>query len=256
MVGARRFQTKLKYAEQVRVFKTIPGLENAEFARLGGLHRNTFLNSPLVLDNRLRLKARPALRFAGQITGCEGYVESAAVGLIAGRLAASERLGVELDMPPDQTAFFGKVKGRGEDPAAEADILNADVRPYRDGTAAASDDDGRGVDHGRGYKAAPGFRQDVPPSFPGQSGERFRGPSTASRLGPQTLRDAKYAPKDCPLNQSFALCESEAPTRETFAGLDSGFVPSPDSPAGHPCYAAIAGALRQPQAGFDKANRI
>src|SRR3954468_5997640 len=90
MVG---FQTKLKYADQVKVFRTIPGLENAEFARLGGLHRNTFLNSPRVLDRTLRLKAEPRLRFAGQITGCEGYVESAAIGLLAGRFAAAERLG-------------------------------------------------------------------------------------------------------------------------------------------------------------------
>lgn len=102
MVG---FQTKMKYAEQTRVFKMIPGLENAEFARLGGLHRNTFINSPRLLDNSLRLKAQPRLRFAGQITGCEGYVESAAVGLIAGRLAASERLGIKLDMPPPTTAM-------------------------------------------------------------------------------------------------------------------------------------------------------
>ena len=91
MVG---FQTKLKHAEQVRVLRTIPGLANAEFARLGGLHRNTFLNSPKLLDGRLRLKAEPRLRFAGQITGCEGYVESAAIGLLAGRAAAAERLGV------------------------------------------------------------------------------------------------------------------------------------------------------------------
>ena len=81
MVG---FQTKLKHAEQVRLFRTIPGLENAEFARLGGLHRNTFLNSPVLLDRQLRLKSAPHVRFAGQITGCEGYVESAAVGLVAG----------------------------------------------------------------------------------------------------------------------------------------------------------------------------
>ena len=81
------FQTKLKYGEQARVFRLIPGLEKAEFARLGGLHRNTFLNSPRLLDASLRLKAAPRLRFAGQITGCEGYVESAAIGLIAGRLA-------------------------------------------------------------------------------------------------------------------------------------------------------------------------
>lgn len=102
MVG---FQTKMKYAEQTRVFKMIPGLENAEFARLGGLHRNTFINSPRLLDGRLRLKTQPRLRFAGQITGCEGYVESAAVGLIAGRLAASERLGIDLAMPPATTAM-------------------------------------------------------------------------------------------------------------------------------------------------------
>ena len=102
MVG---FQTKLKYAEQVRIFRMIPGLENAEFARLGGLHRNTFLNSPVVLDARLRLKARPSLRFAGQMTGCEGYVESAAVGLICGRMAAGERHGVELSLPPATTAL-------------------------------------------------------------------------------------------------------------------------------------------------------
>lgn len=101
MVG---FQTKLKYADQVRVFKTIPGLENAEFARLGGLHRNTFLNSPKVLDERLRLKACSRLRFAGQITGVEGYVESAAMGLMAGRMAAAERKGEQFSLPPATTA--------------------------------------------------------------------------------------------------------------------------------------------------------
>jgi methylenetetrahydrofolate--tRNA-(uracil-5-)-methyltransferase len=102
MVG---FQTKLKHGEQVRVFRTIPGLEQAEFARLGGLHRNTFLNSPKLLDAGLRLKADPRLRFAGQITGVEGYVESAAIGLIAGRFAAAERLGTALAPPPPTTAF-------------------------------------------------------------------------------------------------------------------------------------------------------
>jgi methylenetetrahydrofolate--tRNA-(uracil-5-)-methyltransferase len=102
MVG---FQTKLKHGEQVRVFRMIPGLENAEFARLGGLHRNTFLNSPRLLDQTLRLKAMPRLRFAGQITGCEGYVESAAVGLIVGRLAAAERQGRSLALPPPTTAI-------------------------------------------------------------------------------------------------------------------------------------------------------
>jgi len=102
MVG---FQTKLKYGEQTRIFRIIPGLEHAEFARLGGIHRNTYLNSPKLLDARLRLKVAPRLRFAGQITGCEGYVESAAVGLIAGRLAAAERLGQELSPPPATTAI-------------------------------------------------------------------------------------------------------------------------------------------------------
>jgi len=101
MVG---FQTKLKHGEQVRIFRTIPGLERAEFARLGGLHRNTYLNSPLLLDERLRLRAMPRLRFAGQITGCEGYVESAAIGLLAGRFAAAERTAVPLVSPPATTA--------------------------------------------------------------------------------------------------------------------------------------------------------
>jgi len=99
------FQTKLKYGEQARIFRMIPGLENAEFARLGGLHRNTFLNSPLLLDDQLRLKAQTRLRFAGQITGCEGYVESAAVGLLAGRFAAAERLGTDMSAPPTTTAL-------------------------------------------------------------------------------------------------------------------------------------------------------
>jgi methylenetetrahydrofolate--tRNA-(uracil-5-)-methyltransferase len=102
MVG---FQTKLKHAEQVRIFRTVPGLEQAEFARLGGLHRNTFLNSPVLLDGSLRLKADPRLRFAGQITGVEGYVESAAIGLLAGRFAAAERLGETMSAPPPTTAL-------------------------------------------------------------------------------------------------------------------------------------------------------
>src|SRR5829696_6643020 len=102
MVG---FQTKLKHGEQSRIFRTIPGLEKAEFARLGGLHRNTYLNSPKLLDPTLRLKAMPRLRFAGQITGCEGYVESAAVGLMAGRFAAAERLGHSIRSLPVTTAL-------------------------------------------------------------------------------------------------------------------------------------------------------
>jgi len=101
MVG---FQTKLKHGEQLRIFGTIPGMQNAEFARLGGLHRNTFLNSPKLLDNTLRLKANLRWRFAGQITGCEGYVESAATGLLAGRFAAAEHHGETLSSPPPTTA--------------------------------------------------------------------------------------------------------------------------------------------------------
>jgi len=105
MVG---FQTKMTYGEQKKIFTTIPGLEKAEFARLGGLHRNTFINSPRLLDETLRLKARPALRFAGQITGCEGYVESAAVGLMTGRFAAAERAG-QIPSPPPPTTALGAI---------------------------------------------------------------------------------------------------------------------------------------------------
>lgn len=102
MVG---FQTKLKYAAQIELFRTIPGLENAEFARLGGLHRNTFLNSPEVLDRQLRLKAAPHIRFAGQVTGCEGYVESSAIGLVAGMMAAAELAGRSWQSLPATTAL-------------------------------------------------------------------------------------------------------------------------------------------------------
>ncbi len=102
MVG---FQTKLKHGEQTRIFRTIPGLQNAQFARLGGLHRNTFINSPRLLDASLRLKAMPRLRFAGQVTGVEGYVESAAIGLLAGRFAAAERNGQVIATPPPTTAL-------------------------------------------------------------------------------------------------------------------------------------------------------
>ncbi|HKD56518.1 MAG TPA: methylenetetrahydrofolate--tRNA-(uracil(54)-C(5))-methyltransferase (FADH(2)-oxidizing) TrmFO [Hyphomicrobiaceae bacterium] len=102
MVG---FQTKLKHGEQARVLRTIPGLERAEFARLGGLHRNTFINSPKLLDTQLRLRAQARLRFAGQITGCEGYVESAAIGLLAGRAAAAQAKGARCLLPPATTAL-------------------------------------------------------------------------------------------------------------------------------------------------------
>ncbi len=99
------FQTKMKYGAQAEVFKMISGLEDAEFARLGGIHRNTFINSPRLLDDQMRLKAMPRLRFAGQITGVEGYVESTAMGLLAGRMAASERLGKSITAPPNTTAM-------------------------------------------------------------------------------------------------------------------------------------------------------
>jgi methylenetetrahydrofolate--tRNA-(uracil-5-)-methyltransferase len=102
MVG---FQTKLKHGAQTDVFRMIPGLENAQFARLGGIHRNTFINSPVLLDDQLRLKAEPRIRFAGQVTGVEGYVESAAMGLLAGRFAASAALGREISAPPLTTAL-------------------------------------------------------------------------------------------------------------------------------------------------------
>jgi methylenetetrahydrofolate--tRNA-(uracil-5-)-methyltransferase len=120
MVG---FQTKMKHGEQVRLFRTIPGLEKAEFARLGGLHRNTFLNSPALLDETLRLKAEPHIRFAGQITGCEGYVESGAIGLLAARFAAAEVLGRSPALPPPTTAhgaILAHVTGRLGLPGEEA----------------------------------------------------------------------------------------------------------------------------------------
>jgi methylenetetrahydrofolate--tRNA-(uracil-5-)-methyltransferase len=114
MVG---FQTKLKYEAQVALFRTIPGLENAQFARLGGLHRNTFIKSPELLDGTLRLKAMPHVRFAGQITGCEGYVESAAVGLLAGLMTAAELAGRDFPAPPPETALgalLGHITGGAE----------------------------------------------------------------------------------------------------------------------------------------------
>jgi methylenetetrahydrofolate--tRNA-(uracil-5-)-methyltransferase len=125
MVG---FQTKLRHGEQTRIFRTIPGLEKAEFARLGGLHRNTYLNAPQLLDDTLRLKGEPRLRFAGQITGCEGYVESAAMGLMAGRFAAAERLGELLSSPPPTTAhgaLLGHITG------GHVETIDAGPRSYQ-----------------------------------------------------------------------------------------------------------------------------
>ncbi len=107
MVG---FQTKLKYGVQTEILRLIPGLEEAQFARLGGIHRNTFLNSPRLLDDQLRLKSQPRLRFAGQLIGVEGYVESASMGLLAGRYAAAERLGTTLAPPPETTAMGALIR--------------------------------------------------------------------------------------------------------------------------------------------------
>ncbi|HYR65607.1 MAG TPA: methylenetetrahydrofolate--tRNA-(uracil(54)-C(5))-methyltransferase (FADH(2)-oxidizing) TrmFO [Reyranella sp.] len=131
------FQTKLKHGEQTRLFRTIPGLANAEFARLGGLHRNTFLNSPRLLDDTLRLRAMPRLRFAGQITGCEGYVESAAIGLLTGRFAAAERRGFSPVAPPSTTAMgalLGHITGGADAKTFQPMNVNFGLFPPLDGT--------------------------------------------------------------------------------------------------------------------------
>ena len=132
MVG---FQTKLKYGAQKDIFQIIPGLENAKFARLGGLHRNTYINSPQLLDPTAQLLTRPGLRFAGQITDCEGYVESAAIGLLTGRFAASERLGQTFSRPPERKSLRNTRPGSGN--AASVPFANsgpgmtATTRPTR-----------------------------------------------------------------------------------------------------------------------------
>ncbi|HEY6980057.1 methylenetetrahydrofolate--tRNA-(uracil(54)-C(5))-methyltransferase (FADH(2)-oxidizing) TrmFO [Reyranella sp.] len=132
------FQTKLRHGEQTRLFRTIPGLQRAEFARLGGLHRNTFLNSPRLLDETLRLRAMPRLRFAGQITGCEGYVESAAVGLMTGRFAAAERLGLVPAAPPATTAMgalLGHITGGADANSFQPMNVNFGLFPPIEGNA-------------------------------------------------------------------------------------------------------------------------
>ena len=139
MVG---FQTKLKHGEQVRIFRTIPGLENAEFARLGGIHRNSFINSPRLLDAVLRLKSKPNVRFAGQITGCEGYVESAAVGLIAARFAAAELKGEKLTCPPGETALgalLGHITGGADVETFQPMNVNFGLMPPPDGRLRKAD---------------------------------------------------------------------------------------------------------------------
>ena len=139
MVG---FQTKLKHAEQVRIFRMIPGLENAQFARLGGLHRNTFIKSPKLLDPSLRLKSRPGVRFAGQITGCEGYIESAAIGLLAARFWIEELKGAPIDLPPPQTALgalLGHITGGADVDSFQPMNVNFGLFPPLVGTSRKSD---------------------------------------------------------------------------------------------------------------------
>ena len=162
MVG---FQTKLKHAEQVRIFRMIPGLQEAEFARLGGLHRNTFINSPRLLDGALRLKAMPRLRFAGQITGVEGYVESAAIGLLAGRFAAAERLGRQMSAPPNTTALGALIAhitgGHLSDGASSFQPMNVNYGLFPEIEGPQTDADGKrlkGKERGRAKKRSMSIR--------------------------------------------------------------------------------------------------
>ncbi len=149
MVG---FQTKLKYGAQSEIFRRIPGLENAEFARLGGIHRNTFLNSPRLLDETLRLKVKPSVRFAGQVTGVEGYVESAAIGLLAGRFAAADALGKGITLPPVTTALgalIGHITGGADETTFQPMNVNFGLFPPLPG-----DDRKKTRKRGRDRKAA------------------------------------------------------------------------------------------------------
>ncbi len=154
------FQTKLKYGAQADVFRLVPGLQNAQFARLGGIHRNTFLNSPVLLDGALRLKARPSLRFAGQITGVEGYLESAAIGLLAGRFAAADALGAAQAPPPTTTALgalLEHITGGHVSGAKSFQPMNVNFGLFPDIEVPRTDADGRrlkGKEKGRAKKAA------------------------------------------------------------------------------------------------------
>ena len=161
------FQTKLKHAEQVRLFRTIPGLQNAEFARLGGLHRNTFIRSPELLDDTLRLKNRPNLRFAGQITGCEGYIESAAVGLLAGRFAAAELRGETLAPPPPETALgalLGHITGAATAETYQPMNVNFGLFPPIPGRTKKADRKRMYTDRGRTALAE--WLNSPPPAMP------------------------------------------------------------------------------------------
>ena len=183
MVG---FQTKLRHGAQAETFRMIPGLEKAEFARLGGLHRNTFLDSPRLLDGTLRLKAEPRLRFAGQITGCEGYVESAAIGLLTGRFAAAERLGREIELPPATTAFGallghitgGSHLGRGREHQAQLPADEREFRPVPAGRGAAAWT-GRRTRSGRGE----GGREEADDHGAGEGRSRALGGHRTARRG-------------------------------------------------------------------------
>ncbi|MEO5973027.1 MAG: methylenetetrahydrofolate--tRNA-(uracil(54)-C(5))-methyltransferase (FADH(2)-oxidizing) TrmFO [Sphingomicrobium sp.] len=176
MVG---FQTKLKHGEQVRIFRTIPGLENAEFARLGGIHRNSFINSPRLLDGELRLRSKPNIRFAGQITGCEGYVESAAIGLLAARFAMAEQRGTSLPPPPVETALgalLGHITGGAEAATYQPMNINFGLMPPIPGRTKKADRKKLYTDRARAALA--GWLTDVP-SLPPAAGDRGVGLPTS-----------------------------------------------------------------------------
>jgi methylenetetrahydrofolate--tRNA-(uracil-5-)-methyltransferase len=169
MVG---FQTKLKHGEQVRIFRTIPGLEQAEFARLGGIHRNSFINSPRLLDRELRLKSRPNIRFAGQITGCEGYIESAAVGILAARFAAAELRCETLPAPPPETALgalLNHITGGADADTYQPMNINFGLMPPLPGRSKKADRKQAYTDRARAALA--GWLQCLPPHDPSWGGE-------------------------------------------------------------------------------------
>jgi methylenetetrahydrofolate--tRNA-(uracil-5-)-methyltransferase len=169
MVG---FQTKLKHGEQVRIFRTIPGLENAEFARLGGIHRNSFINSPRLLDRELRLKSKPNIRFAGQITGCEGYVESAAIGILAARFAAGELHGETFTAPPAKTALgalLGHITGGADAETFQPMNVNFGLMPPIEGRWKRADRKKAYTDRARAAFAE--WAEQIPPHEPSLGGE-------------------------------------------------------------------------------------
>ena len=177
MVG---FQTKLKHGEQVRIFRTIPALEHAEFARLGGIHRNSFINSPRLLDAELRLNSKPNIRFAGQITGCEGYVESAAVGMLAARFAAAELRGETMPPPPLETALgalLGHITGGADAETFQPMNVNFGLMPPLSGRFKRADRKKAYTDRARAA-----FRQWLAPSG-GQHVERHGEPTFVGREG-------------------------------------------------------------------------